>query len=197
MKRIGIFGGTFDPPHIAHSILADDVREQKNLDKVIFIPSGNPPLKEVMDVSSPGHRLNMAKFAFEKDPHFEVNDIELNDDEGKTYTVNTLLKLKEQFKNEEVKLFLIIGIDNLIDFPKWKDPEKILKLCEVLTMNRPEHPTREVKLEYFSKVKFIKVPMLAISSTMIRNYVKNKKSIKYLVAPEVEHYIKKNKLYLV
>jgi len=128
MKRIGVFGGTFDPPHIAHSILADDVREQKNLDKVIFIPSGNPPLKEVMNVSSSEHRLTMAKIAFEKDPHFEVNDIELNDEEGKTYTVNTLLKLKEHFKNEDVKLFLIIGIDNLIDFPKWKDPEKILTL---------------------------------------------------------------------
>jgi nicotinate-nucleotide adenylyltransferase len=196
MKRIGIFGGTFDPPHIAHSIIADDVREQKNLDKVIFIPSGNPPLKEVMNVSSPGHRLTMAKLAFEKDPHFEVNDIELNNEDGKTYTVNTLLKLKEQFKNEDIKLFLIIGIDNLIDFPKWKEPEKILTLCEVLTMNRPEYPAREVKLDYFSKVKFIKVPMLAISSTMIRDYVKNSKSIKYLVAPEIENYIIKNKLYL-
>ena len=196
MKRIGIFGGTFDPPHIAHSILADDVREQKNLDKVLFIPSGNPPLKEFMHVSSSRHRLSMAKLAFEKDPHFEVNDIELNNEERKTYTVNTLIKLKEHFKNDKVKLFLIIGIDNLIDFPKWKDPEKILTLCEVLTMNRPEYPVREVKLEYFSKVRFIKVPMLAISSTMIRYYVKKKKSIKYLVAPEVGDYIYKNKLYI-
>jgi nicotinate-nucleotide adenylyltransferase len=196
MKRLGIFGGTFDPPHIAHSILADDVREQMNLDKIIFIPSGNPPLKEFMDVSSPSHRFNMTKLAFEKDPCFEVNGIELIENEGKTYTVNTLLKLKKYFKNEDVKFFLIIGKDNLIDFPKWKNPEKIFSLCEVLVMNRPEHPTREVKLEFFSKVKFIKVPMLAISSTMIRNYVRNNKSIKYLVNSEVEDYINNNKLYL-
>lgn len=196
MKRLGIFGGTFDPPHIAHSILANEVREQMNLDKIIFIPSGNPPLKNEGFVSSHMHRLNMAKIAFERDKSFEINDIEIKKYYEKSYTIDTVEKLAEEYKNDFVKLFLIIGIDNLIDFPKWKEPDKIFSICEVLVMYRPGYIVKKITPEYSSKVKYIDVPLLEISSTSIRKKVMNKESIKYLVFPEVENYILNNKLYL-
>lgn len=196
MNRIGFFGGTFDPPHIAHSILANEVRKQMNFDKIIFIPSGNPPLKNEDSVSSPMHRLNMAKIAFERDKNFEINDIEIKKHFKKSYTIDTVLKLAEGYKNDHVKLYLIIGIDNLIDFPKWKEPDKIFSICEVLVMYRPGYIIKKITPEYSSKVKYIDVPLLEISSTSIRKKVKNKESIKYLVFPEVENYILNNKLYL-
>jgi len=196
MKRIGIFGGTFNPPHIAHSIIAEDIMEQFTLDKIIFIPSGVPPLKDESVIISANHRLNMARIAFGNNSYFEVSDIEINNSPGKSYTVDTLLRLKESYKKDEVKLYLIIGIDNLIDFPKWKNPEKLFLLSEVIVVNRPFYTVQEVKPEYSSKVTFAKVPSLEISSVIIRGLVKNKKSIKYLVHPEVEKYIFENKLYL-
>ena len=196
MKRFGIFGGTFNPPHIAHSIIAEDIREQFALDKVIFIPSGIPPLKDEQLASSAIHRLNMARLAFGENNKFEVSDIEINDTTDKSYTVETLLKLKESLNKDEAKLYLIIGIDNLIDFPKWKNPEKLFLLSEVIVVNRPFYNVQEVKPEYSSKVTFAMVPSLEISSVMIRSLVKNRKSIRYFVHPEVEKYIFENKLYL-
>lgn len=196
MKRYGIFGGTFNPPHIGHSILAENVRVQLKLEKIIFIPSGNPPLKESNDVADAKHRFQMANLAFGKDENFEVSDIELNNSNVKSYTINTLIKLNEKYKNDNVKLFLILGIDNLISFPKWKEPEKLFGLCEVVIINRPGFLSENVVSEFKNRVKFLNVPNLEISSSMIRNYVSKNKSIKYLVAPEVEKYIKENKLFL-
>lgn len=197
MKRYGIFGGAFNPPHIAHSIMAEDVREQMHLDKIIFIPTGNPPLKEGIEVASAEHRYNMAKLAFENDNNFEVSDIEMKDLNTKSYTVDTLLKLKQQYKDEFVNLYLILGVDNLLDFPKWKTPEKLFLLSEVIVINRPNFYVNEVKSEYSQRVKYLSVLNIEVSSSIIREYIRNDKSIKYLVRPEVEDYIYKNNLYTI
>jgi len=197
MKRYGIFGGTFNPPHIGHSIFAENVREQLHLDKIIFIPSGNPPLKKGIEIIDAKHRLLMAHLAFGKDDNFEVNNIEINDKEEKSYTVDTLIKLKELYKNDNADFYLILGIDNLISFPKWKEPEKLFSLSEVIIINRPGYLLKDANPEYAKKVKFINVPNLDISSSMIRDYIAHKKSIKYLVLPEVEKYIKENNLYQI
>ena len=125
----------------------------------------------------------------------EVSDIEINNSNEKSFTVNTLLKLREKYKDDFVKLYLILGVDGLIDFPKWKSPDKIFALSDVLIMNRPGYLVQDVLPEFSQKVKFLSVPMLEVSSTMIRDYVYNNKSIKYLVSPEVEEYIKSNNLY--
>jgi nicotinate-nucleotide adenylyltransferase len=195
-KKYGIFGGTFNPPHIAHSIIAREILEQFNLDKIIFIPSGIPPLKLDDELTSSLHRLNMAKIAFENDKSFEVSEIEMQNVSHKSFTVDTLIKLSEIFKEDNVKLYLIIGIDNLIDFPKWKNPDKLFLYCDVIVINRPGFFHNDAASEYTDKVMFAKIPMLEISSTMIRNYIKNGKSIKYFVNPGVEKYIRENKLYL-
>ncbi len=193
MKRYGIFGGTFNPPHIAHSIVADDVREQMHLDKIIFIPSGNPPLKD--NSVSAEHRFKMASLAFGDDPNFEVSDIEMNKPDVRSYTVDTLIRLKEKYKDDFVKLYLILGIDNLITLHKWKDPNKLFLLSEVVVVNRPDNLVQDVSPDFSNRVKYLSIPMLEISSSMIREYVQNNKSIKYLVKPEVDEYIKKNNLY--
>ena len=196
MRRYGIFGGTFNPPHIGHSIFAENVREQLHLDKIIFIPSGNPPLKKGIEIIEAKHRLRMAEIAFERDENFEVSNIEIKNTSEKSYTINTLIKLKELYQADSVKLFLILGIDNLISFPEWKEPEKLFSLSEVIIINRPGYFIKDAVPEYTKKVKFLDVPNLDISSSMIRDYIAHKKSIKYLVLPEVEKYIKDNNLYL-
>lgn len=194
MKRIGIFGGTFNPPHIAHSIVAESVRAQLILDKIIFIPSGNPPLKESIPAED---RLAMANLAFGDDINFEISDIEIRDITEKSYTVNTLKKLRIKYEGERIKLFLIIGADNLLDLPRWKDPEQLFQLAEIVVINRPGFDPKNSKQEFYEKAKFIDVPFLEISSSMIREYVKIGRPVKYLVTKEVEEYIEDNKLYLL
>ncbi len=194
MKRIGIFGGTFNPPHIAHSIVAESVRAQLILDKIIFIPSGNPPLKESIPAED---RLAMANLAFGDDINFEISDIEIRDITEKSYTVNTLRKLRIKYEGERIKLFLIIGADNLLDLPRWKDPEQLFQLAEIVVINRPGSDPKNSKQEFYEKAKFIDVPYLEISSSMIREYVKIGRPVKYLVTKEVEEYIEDNKLYLL
>lgn len=194
MKRIGIFGGTFNPPHIAHSIVAESVRAQLILDKIIFIPSGNPPLKESIPAED---RLAMANLAFGEDINFEISDIEIRDVSEKSFTVNTLRKLKMNFEGERIKLFLIIGADNLLDLPKWKDPELLFDMAEIVVINRPGFDPEDSKPEFLEKVKFINVPFLEISSSMIREYVRIGRPVKYLVTKEVEEYIEENNLYVM
>jgi nicotinate-nucleotide adenylyltransferase len=194
MKRIGIFGGTFNPPHIAHSIVAESVRAQLLLDKIIFIPSGNPPLKESIPAED---RLAMANLAFGDDINFEISDIEVRDISQKSYTVNTLCMLNEKFKSERTKLFLIIGADNLLDLTRWKDPEKLFELSEVIVINRPNYEPGNSESVFAEKVKFVDVPYLDISSSMIREYVRIGRPVKYLVTKEVEEYIEENNLYIM
>ena len=192
MNKYGIFGGTFNPPHIAHSIVADNVRQQLNLDKIIFIPSGNPPLKESIPAEQ---RLAMAKLAFGNDRNFEVSEIEIEDAGDKTYTVDTLRKLKKKYENTETELYLIIGMDNLIDLPNWKDPEKLFELAKIIVINRPENNKDDARKDLREKALFVDVPDLEISSRIIRRNISEGKSVKYLVCDAVEEYIEKNGLY--
>jgi len=193
MKKYGIFGGTFNPPHIGHSILADYVREELLLDKIIFIPSGNPPLK---DSISTEHRLNMSKLAFGNDENFEISEIESENIEKKTYTVDTLQKLNEKYKDEDVQLYLIIGMDKLNELPKWKEPEKLFELAKVIVINRPDNSVSNAKPEFRERAEVINTPELEISSSEIRKRIYENKSVKYLLNEKVLEYIKKNNLYI-
>ncbi|KXK50347.1 MAG: nicotinic acid mononucleotide adenylyltransferase [Chlorobi bacterium OLB5] len=196
MKRIGILGGTFDPVHLGHLIIAENTAEQVHLDEVMFIPSKTPPLKNINNISEPVHRLNMLKLAVRGNPGFVINDIEINSEGSEPdYTVNTLLKLREQYINEQVKFYLIIGMDQLINLDKWKDPGKLFLLSEVVVINRPGYLVTQVENEYSRQTIMVPVPNIDISSTDIRYRVSENRSIKYLVTPEVENYIYEHKLY--
>lgn len=193
MSKTGIFGGTFNPPHVAHSIIAEEVREKLNLDRILFIPSGNHPLK---DSISAIHRLEMAKLAFSGNEYFEVSDIEVSKRDEKNYTVDTLTELKSLTSNPVDEFYLIIGSDNLIELPKWKNPERLFELSRVVVIKRPDYESGKAEKRFTEKALFADVPLMEISSSEIRKKVSERKSIKYLVHPDVEKYIQSNKLYI-
>ncbi len=197
MKRIGVFGGAFNPIHIAHLIIAEDVRQQMHLDKVLFIPYAKPPHKDHDELIDAETRLHLIKLAISDNPYFEASDIEIKRGKNSiTYTVDTLMELRETYKSEQVKFYLIIGIDNLIELHTWKDPGKLFLLAEVVVLNRPGFLIQNVDNDYNRQVIFVPAPNLDISATDIRHKIKENKSIKYLVPKQVEEFIKNNKLYL-
>jgi nicotinate-nucleotide adenylyltransferase len=192
MERIGIFGGSFNPPHIAHLIGAEIAREALDLDRVILIPAAIPPHKQRMDLPSGEIRLWMLEAAIESNPCFEASDIELTRS-GPSYTVDTLRQLKA--KNAEAQLVLLIGMDNLEIFDSWRSSDEILSLAEVAVMVRPGHSTERVKPELLERVKFVEIPLLDISGTAIRERVRSGKSIHYWVPTAVERIIESEGLY--
>jgi nicotinate-nucleotide adenylyltransferase len=190
-KRIGIFGGTFNPPHIAHKIAAEFCRQELELEKVMFIPSGNHPLKDSID---PEHRLNMAVAAFSGDKNFEVSEIEIMNKHEKSFTVDTLRTLKEIYESD-TQFILLIGADNLLELHKWKNPHQIFELAQVVVMHRPGYEIASADNQFLAKVTSVEIPLMEISSTMIRDRILRGLSVKYLVDPDVEHYIKEKNLY--
>jgi nicotinate-nucleotide adenylyltransferase len=135
MKRIGISGGTFNPIHVGHLIIAEMARDMFDLDKVLFIPSGMPPHKNLGSVLSAEQRFDMVKRAVAGNPYFEESRIEI-DREGYTYTVDTLKKLRELYGND-TSLYYIIGADVLNDLLTWRNAEEVFKICEFIAALRP------------------------------------------------------------
>jgi nicotinate-nucleotide adenylyltransferase len=196
LKRIGIFGGTFNPIHTAHLIVAEDVREQMNLDNVLFIPAANPPHKGPRELIDTGLRIKMAELAVSANPFFEVSGIEIElSKTSKSYTVNTLNALRKLYPEGQAEFYLIIGMDQLAELHTWKDPEKLMELSQIIVINRPGFSNEKVQKDYVKRVKFLPVPDVDISSTQIRQRIKENKSIKYLVPDAVEKFITENKLY--
>ena len=189
-------GGTFDPIHYGHLVTAEEALWQFSLDEVLFVPTGQPWLKDRPDVSPPEHRYLMTVIAVSSNPHFRVSRLEL-DREGPTYTVDTLRALKDQY-GEKTELFFVSGADAILEIFGWKDPEEILELARFIAATRPgydiarferEAPTRHPNVEVMS------VPALAISSTDIRRRVREGSPIRYLVPEGVKTYIEKSGLY--
>ncbi len=192
--KIGIFGGTFNPPHIGHLIVAEYIREEAKLDKVIFIPCSTPPHKQdknyLSRIASPEHRFEMVKIAIKGNPYFEVSDIEIKRG-GISYTIDTINQLIEKFKNDE--FYLLIGADQFKEFHTWRSPYEIVKKVKLIVFNRPNYIIPDTEFSKFAE--FITVPNIEISASSIRKRIKDGKSIKYLVPDEVEKYIYANGLY--
>ena len=192
-KRLGIFGGTFNPPHMAHLLAAENVRDQLKLDKILFIPAAIPPHKMREEVISAKHRLEMVRLAIQGNEYFELSEIELLR-KGPSYTIDTIRSLKHT--HPQCDLHFIMGIDLLMDFETWKDPEKILAECKVVAMNRPGFDLAVIDKELLAQVELVNVPSIDISSTNIRRRVKSGRSIKYLLPAAVEDYIRGNSIYV-
>lgn len=196
MKRIGIMGGTFNPIHMGHINIALAAYKQYELDKVLFIPSGNPPHKRGLKIASDEDRYNMVCLAAAPYPFFEVSRIEI-DRVGYSYTYETLNELKELYKQSE--LYFIIGADSLFYLEDWKKPQSILKSAVILVANREE--SDDLKLNehikfvtnlYGGRILIIDVPKINISSTEIRTGTFDEK----LVPSDVIRYINTHDLYL-
>ena len=199
MRRIGVFGGTFNPPHIAHLIAAEEVRQQMNLEKILFIPSANPPLKNNESILPVNMRYDMTALAIAGNKYFELSDIEIKlaeySPDTSSYTVNTLIALRKTYKASDFKLYLIIGMDQLAELDKWYQPGKLFLLSEVIAVNKPGYTVKDVKNEFLNRVTLVPVRNIDISSSELRNRVAEGKTIRYLVPYEVEKYIYENKLY--
>jgi nicotinate-nucleotide adenylyltransferase len=206
MKGIGIFGGTFDPVHTGHLIIAEQTRESLELEKIVFIPNGDPPHKDSV-YTDKKFRLEMVKLAVADNENFAVSEIETAK-EGLSYTVDTIAELKQSLDNE---LFFIMGADSLVSIKTWHRYEELLEMCNFavfprLTVNNDKtiEYQDQGKLQLWiennlktsgGKFIFIDFPMLDISSTEIRRKIKGKKSLRYLVPGRVIEYINEKKLY--
>ncbi len=193
-RKVGIFGGTFDPIHAGHLITAQEVLTKCGLEKVIFVPSADPPHKERRPLTRAGDRLRMVSLAVEGDPRFSVSSIEL-ERPGKSYTVDTLRQMRESF-GPDVELCFIIGADNVPEMRTWKEPERIFDLTEVIVATRTGFEPHSLDEPFSERMTFISTPEIAISSTEIRRRVKRGQSIRYWVPQEVERYIAEKELYV-
>ncbi len=193
-----LFGGSFDPVHIGHVIIAREVKETLGVNKVIFVPAYKAPLKETHS-ATPQDRLNMLKLAVEREPYFEIEDCEVKRG-GISYTVDTLKYILPKIKK---KPFFLIGADSVLKLHLWKDPLKVLELSRLAIVDR-EGKIKEVRnylREHFPYVKegeevlFLPIRRIDISATEIRKRVKEGKSIYCMVPEKVELYIKEKGLY--
>ncbi|TYP57586.1 nicotinate-nucleotide adenylyltransferase [Thermosediminibacter litoriperuensis] len=200
LNRVGIMGGTFDPIHFGHLITAEEARINFKLDRVVFVPAGNPPHKKDYKVSDVEHRYLMTALATNSNPHFEVSRIEI-ERSGYTYTVDTLRQFADIY-GRDTSLFFISGADAVLDILTWKDVKDVLSYCNFIAATRPGYPVdrlkkklAEIKELYGKDVYLLEVTAMAISSTEIRRRIREGLSIKYLIPESVEAYIIKNGLY--
>lgn len=198
--KIGIMGGTFNPIHNGHLIVAEDVRVKCGLDRVLFITSGQPPHKPNSEVIDANHRYEMVCRAVSSNPFFEASRIEI-DRSGYTYTVNTLQQLRTEY-GVGTDFYFIIGADNIPELITWKEYERVFQMCEFIAILRPGHdwPALEAEIKSYeekfgARIYLVDSRLIDISSTEIRERCKRGKSIKYLVPDEVEEYILENSLY--
>ncbi len=192
MQRLGILGGTFNPITIAHLLIAEQVSELRRLDKVLFVPARVPPHKDSPDIAPPADRYHMTVLATESNPQFEVSGIEL-DRPGKSFTKDTLRELLKMYPDTD--LFYIIGSDAAAELSTWREPELVLELATFLVVPRPGYDLSQLEDRYKKSVEIVPVVGLDISSSEIRERVREGRSIKYLVPEKVEQYIREKGLY--
>lgn len=193
-RRIGIFGGTFDPVHIAHLAIAEWIREDLRLDKVVFVPNRLPPHKTTLTISTPESRLEMLKLATTGNPDFAISTIEFNR-EGPSYTVDTLRSFRQAPEYADADLFLIIGADNLVEFEQWRNADEIQNLCVLVVYPRYGVHVEKSLSNYSERAIILKAPLLDLASTEIRRRLAAGHSIRYLVPQEVYEYIERNDVY--
>ncbi|WP_186576472.1 nicotinate-nucleotide adenylyltransferase [Aquibacillus kalidii] len=186
MKKVGLLGGTFDPPHYGHLLIAEEVYQALELDEVWFIPSYEPPHKEKANIKA-SDRVAMLKNAISDNDHFSLNTLEI-DRLGKSYTYDTIVHLKEKFPT--FQFYFIIGADMVEFLPKWNKIEELIQLVDFVGVKRNDY-------QLVSKYPIIEVniPGVEISSTMIRQRIRQGHSIRYLIPTKVEEFIKELQLY--
>jgi nicotinate-nucleotide adenylyltransferase len=188
-NKTGIFGGTFDPVHNGHLIVAEYILENAGLDRIIFVPSAQPPHKNYELMFSAVQRLKMLEAAVDGNSRFVVSDIELKRT-GFSYTIDTIKQIKET-SPPDTDIFFIIGLDNLYEIHTWKDPEAIVQNCRLLVADRVCQLKAEVPNWIIERTEFVKTPVIEISSTVIKKRLSEHKNISYFVPEKVAEIIKK------
>jgi len=199
LNKIGIMGGTFDPIHYAHLATAEFIRIKYKLDKILFIPSGNPPHKTDRPIMDKYHRHNMVLLSTMTNENFEVSSMEI-DKEGKSYTVDTLRELNNIYPDS--KIYFITGSDAICDIESWRDVEENFRLATFIAATRPgisliksQDKIDKLREKYNADILTVYVPSLDISSTYIREQIKENNTVRYLIPENVEKYIYEKGLY--
>jgi len=188
--RIGLLGGTFDPIHTGHLVLAQECWHKLNLDKVIFIPAYIPPHKELESDVAVSDRLNMVRLALESDDRFEISSYEI-DKKDTSYSIDTLRYFSEKCGDED-ELFFLLGADLVEGLSAWKEPEELFELACFVVCTRPGW---DESSQYKDRIQYIEIPSIDVSSSMIRARIKNREPIDYLVPEVVVKYIRNKGLY--
>jgi len=197
---IGVFGGTFDPIHIGHLIIAEEARLRLGLSNVIFVPTGESWLKQDREISPVAHRLEIVKRAIASNPHFAVSTVDM-DRPGPSYTVDTLTDLRREL-GEAADFYFILGLDAITEFAMWREPRRIIEMCYLVAARRPEasefdSESLERSVPGISRrLIILDNPQIGISSSEIRERVAKGLSIRNLVPDAVERYIREQGLYV-
>jgi len=199
MKKYGILGGSFNPIHLGHLILAEQAKNKFSLDKIIFIPTADNPLKAKICNISKEHRLNMTRLAISDNSEFVLSDIEIKKS-GPSYTINTIRELEK--KDDHVKYYFICGADIIFSLQQWKDYKQLFKNITFIAAYRGGYDIAKLQSEvsrlkesYDADIIIFKTPLIDISSTQIRKQLKKNQSVKYLLTENVYEYIQQNGLY--
>ena len=186
IKRIGIMGGTFNPIHQGHLLLAEQAREYCELDEVLFIPSGNSYMKDSSEILDGEIRIFMTAAAIEDNPSFTLSTMEM-EREGATYTCDTIQDLRE--KEPFAQYYFIMGADSLFSMESWKDPGEIFKNCILVAA------ARELQAKYQARIIILPERKIDISSSEVRSRIREGKSVRYMIPDKVIDYISSNHLY--
>jgi len=196
--RVGVLGGTFDPIHIGHLVAAEEARVCLDLEKVAFVPANLPPHKLHLSVTATEHRLRMVQLAIADNPCFVLSRVDV-DRFGPSFTVDTIELLRDEY-GPNGELYFIMGADSLADLLTWHRPERLIRLCRIVALTRPGYRADLDELNRLlpgaiARVQLLEMPLLEISSTDLQRRVQMGLSIKYLVPPAVEAYIRQHGLY--
>ena len=191
-KKICLFGGTFDPPHIGHLLVAQTIFEAENFDKIVFIPTFKTPQKNnITDIKD---RLAMLRMGVTSNPKFEISDLEIQRG-GTSYTIDTVRDYKSDQDYDSRELYYLIGSDSLQTFHTWKEPREVLDECQVIVALRPGFRPSDISNWILRKVRFASIPRFEISSSTIRSRWQENKTIRYMVTQPVWEYINDHGIY--
>ena len=197
--KIGVLGGTFDPVHIGHLMMAEEARASLNLAEILLVPAGQPLLKLDYPVTPAEHRLQMLRLAIAGRPHFKVSTVEI-ERPGPSYTVGTIAELRVQYGSED-EIFFILGWDSFAQLPGWREPSRLIKMCYLVAVPRPGFQRPDLKaLEDLipgisERVLLMDKPQIDISASAIRVLAAQGLPLRHLVPDPVEEYIRQHKLY--
>lgn len=196
--KVGVLGGSFDPIHYGHLVAAEEVRYRLQLPEVLFVPAGEPPHKLFRGMSSVEHRLAMVNLAIQSNPFFKLSRVDV-DRPGPHYSVDTVALLRQEL-GADADIYFIVGLDSLLEMGTWREPERLLRICRVVGVTRPGYEdVSKVPLEIHQagkdRVLIVSIPEMDISSSNLRQRVKDGMPIKYQLPEAVEEYIYRNGLY--
>ena len=197
MQRLGIMGGTFDPIHYGHLLMAEEARQAFVLDHIVFVPNGRPAHKKAYAVSSPEDRYAMTLLATASNPHFQCSRMEI-ERPGPSYTIDTLRAFRAAYPDLDA-LYFITGADAVLEILSWHEYGRLIEECRFIAVTRPGFDLKQmrdvVSAEFLDRISFLPIPALEISSTDIRRRVREGRSVKYLTPEVVEDYVRQNGLY--